>query len=198
MTSYDGRIDALYETGVVSADALFDQTCLPEPTSRLPDTVCPYSINAVLSLEMLRDFVVYDAETRDEASDEPLTLDDMLVDGARATIEDTVIYDETFEGPEIEKDLYLIDRRRRAIVTERFGLQGEPKTLKELAKEYGVTRERIRRLQIDGVSQLRRNAVLGQTRLGIEDLARDDPQFGLRTGLPLSRDQQVRVGYPAV
>lgn len=44
--------------------------------------------------------------------------------------------------------LEVLDERERKIIDARFGLTGQkPKTLEEVGKEFGVTRERIRQLE---------------------------------------------------
>ena len=44
--------------------------------------------------------------------------------------------------------LDVLDDRERKIIFSRFGLDGgKPKTLEEVGKKFGVTRERIRQLQ---------------------------------------------------
>ena len=46
---------------------------------------------------------------------------------------------------------------RSKIIFSRFGLDGgKPKTLEEVGKKFGVTRERIRQLQNIALSKLRR------------------------------------------
>jgi RNA polymerase primary sigma factor len=53
--------------------------------------------------------------------------------------------------------LGVLDERERRIITARFGLDGgAPKTLEEVGKRFGVTRERIRQLQSGALVKLRR------------------------------------------
>src|SRR5215210_6090973 len=53
--------------------------------------------------------------------------------------------------------LHVLDERERKIIFSRFGLDGgKPKTLEEVGKKFGVTRERIRQLQNIALSKLRR------------------------------------------
>jgi len=55
-------------------------------------------------------------------------------------------------------DLFeVLDDRERKIIFQRFGLDGgKPKTLEEVGKKFGVTRERIRQLQNIALAKLRR------------------------------------------
>src|SRR6202047_1317002 len=53
--------------------------------------------------------------------------------------------------------LDVLDDRGRKIIFQRFGLDGgKPKTLEEVGKKFGVTRERIRQLQNIALAKLRR------------------------------------------
>jgi RNA polymerase primary sigma factor len=51
----------------------------------------------------------------------------------------------------------VLDHREKKIIFERFGLNGgKPKTLEDVGKNFGVTRERIRQLQNIALAKLRR------------------------------------------
>jgi RNA polymerase primary sigma factor len=53
--------------------------------------------------------------------------------------------------------LTLLDQREQKIISQRFGLDGgRPKTLEDIGKNFGVTRERIRQLQNSALAKLRR------------------------------------------
>jgi len=58
---------------------------------------------------------------------------------------------------EIDGLLDVLDKREMRIISQRFGLDGgEPKTLETVAKNFGITRERIRQLQNSALGKLRR------------------------------------------
>lgn len=58
---------------------------------------------------------------------------------------------------ELDSLLEVLDERERKIIFSRFGLDGgKPRTLEEVGKKFGVTRERIRQLQNIAISKLRR------------------------------------------
>src|SRR6266446_3067098 len=58
---------------------------------------------------------------------------------------------------EVDGLLEVLDPREKKIISQRFGLDGgEPKTLGDVGKEFGVTRERIRQLQNIALAKLRR------------------------------------------
>ena len=53
--------------------------------------------------------------------------------------------------------LMKLDDKERAVVEQRFGLHGCRRlTLEELGREYGVTRERVRQIQLDALGNLKR------------------------------------------
>ena len=80
---------------------------------------------------------------------------DILADGAQ-------------QGPEADAEhhemitlvrhwLSTIPTKQRQVIMRRFGIDnGSPATLEELAEEMGVTRERVRQIQQDGLIRLKR------------------------------------------
>ena len=64
--------------------------------------------------------------------------------------------DENLRG-EVAGLIALLDSREKKIISQRFGLDGgKPKTLEDVGKNFGVTRERIRQLQNIAFAKLRR------------------------------------------
>jgi RNA polymerase sigma factor, sigma-70 family len=58
---------------------------------------------------------------------------------------------------EMDGLLDTLDKREKTIISQRFGLDGgKPKTLEDVGKNFGVTRERIRQLQNIALAKLRR------------------------------------------
>jgi len=93
--------------------------------------------------------------------DAPISDDDSTVFGELVGDEDTqtpyeLLRDKNLLG-EIDDLLSVLDDRERKIIFSRFGLDGgEPRTLEEVGRKFGVTRERIRQLQNIALSKLRR------------------------------------------
>ena len=60
----------------------------------------------------------------------------------------------------IAKILDRLDERERSIIISRFGLDkaGQPHTLEEVGHELGVTKERIRQLELRAMGKLRQYA----------------------------------------
>jgi len=56
----------------------------------------------------------------------------------------------------ISQWLENLSERERAVIVRRFGLEGHERgTLEEVGKAVGLTRERVRQLQLDALSKLR-------------------------------------------
>ena len=58
---------------------------------------------------------------------------------------------------EMDGLLEVLDAREKKIISQRFGLDGgTPKTLEDVGRDFGITRERIRQLQNVALTKLRR------------------------------------------
>ena len=56
---------------------------------------------------------------------------------------------------DIDRALYALPERERKVIELRFGLKGEhPRTLEEVGREFGVTRERIRQIENNTLKKL--------------------------------------------
>jgi RNA polymerase primary sigma factor len=67
-----------------------------------------------------------------------------------------LLRDENLRG-EVDGLIAVLDSREKKIISQRFGLDGgKPKTLEDVSKGFGVTRERIRQLQNIALTKLRR------------------------------------------
>ena len=97
----------------------------------------------------------------------PASLDAPIADNDSTEFGE-VIGDDTAQTPfellrdknllgEVDGLLEVLDPRERKIISQRFGLDGaEPKTLEDVGKDFGITRERIRQLQNVALAKLRR------------------------------------------
>jgi RNA polymerase primary sigma factor len=67
-----------------------------------------------------------------------------------------LLRDKNLRG-EVEGLIAVLDSREKKIISQRFGLDGgKPKTLEDVGRDFGVTRERIRQLQNIALAKLRR------------------------------------------
>ena len=58
----------------------------------------------------------------------------------------------------VRKALYMLDYREREIILLRFGFyDGICRTLDEVGKMFGITKERVRQIEIRAIDQLRLN-----------------------------------------
>ncbi|MBP9864884.1 MAG: RNA polymerase sigma factor RpoD/SigA [Candidatus Omnitrophica bacterium] len=85
--------------------------------------------------------------------------------------------DDASHGPELQMEemlksdrirdfLQQLDERERKILLLRFGLgKDEPKTLEEVAQEFGITRERVRQIESLAIKKLRERMTLGKEKL---------------------------------
>ncbi len=73
---------------------------------------------------------------------------------------------------EVDGLLEVLDPREKKIISQRFGLDGgAPKTLEDVGKDFGITRERIRQLQNVALVKLRRALIQRETVRETEFLA---------------------------
>ena len=105
--------------------------------------------------------------------------DSMILNDPARTLLDTLA-DEQAEDPSeviaveevhvnIEECLAQLSDKQREVVERRFGLHGySVSTLEEVGKEIGVTRERVRQIQMDALKKLRK--ILEQEGISIDTL----------------------------
>jgi RNA polymerase nonessential primary-like sigma factor len=83
------------------------------------------------------------------------TLLDTLPDG-RETEPEILLQEQNLQA-KIEIWLERLSEKQREVVVRRFGLSGhEISTLEDVGREVGITRERVRQIQIEALSKLRR------------------------------------------
>lgn len=95
-----------------------------------------------------------------------ISIDTPVMDDGKKTLVD-VIADTHLTNPfdilqqedlslHMEKWLEELDEREHAVIVRRFGLEGhDPATLEEVGAAVGLTRERVRQMQIEGLKKLR-------------------------------------------
>ena len=93
--------------------------------------------------------------------DAPLDIDPMLSVGESISDEQTVNPEAGLQAQEIaslvKQWLEQLSDKQRSVIERRFGLNSqEVCTLEELAGQLGLTRERVRQIQLEALGQLRR------------------------------------------
>ncbi|HJN37843.1 MAG TPA: sigma-70 family RNA polymerase sigma factor [Gammaproteobacteria bacterium] len=98
------------------------------------------------------------------------SLDETVFDDSGVVVSDTVsgkeqnplsIISQEDMGGQIDKWLSKLDELEQHVVVRRYGLQGHDElTLEKTSEELGVTRERVRQIQIRAVKHLRRMVAL--------------------------------------
>jgi RNA polymerase primary sigma factor len=97
---------------------------------------------------------------RPASLDAPIGDDDSTEFGAVVGDEEAqtpfeLLRDKNLRG-EVDGLIAVLDSREKKIISQRFGLDGgKPKTLEDVGKNFGVTRERIRQLQNIALAKLR-------------------------------------------
>ena len=82
------------------------------------------------------------------------TLVDMLEDTATSAPAETA--SQHLLGEELQRVLSLLTPRERAVITLRYGIgDGRSRTLLEVGKELGISRERVRQLEVVGLKKMR-------------------------------------------
>ena len=96
--------------------------------------------------------------------DSSVELIDLIEDDATHSPEKEL--GEVLREERIHKILQALDDRERKIVVLRFGLEGEEAhTLEEVAKKFGITRERIRQLEVIALKKIRDRFRTGREKL---------------------------------
>jgi len=87
-------------------------------------------------------------------TDEESRLGDFIEDADAAVAEDAVAF-QMMKG-DVRKVLATLDDRERDVVMLRFGLEGnQPRTLEQIGKQFGLSRERVRQIERETMAKLR-------------------------------------------
>lgn len=105
-------------------------------------------------IKMIKDAIIKEPISFDTPVAQDLSLEDYIADN----IENAP--NQRIEKIDFKKDIFssldLLNERERFIILNRFGLKGRKiKTLEELGKILGFSKERIRQIEIEGLRKLR-------------------------------------------
>src|SRR5215204_1532489 len=102
-------------------------------------------------LEYSRDLVSLDQTV---GADEESRLGDFIEDADAAVAEDAVAF-QMMKG-DVRTVLQTLEERERDVVVLRFGLDGgQPRTLEQIGKQFGLSRERVRQIERETMAKLR-------------------------------------------
>ncbi len=137
----------------IKAERRLQQTLDREPTPEDIATLTERPVADVIRLLGLRDRVTSVDVAIGKDGERPLLdiiPDENNVDPSEALQDETV-------NANINAWLQKLETKQREVLVRRFGLEGHEKaTLEEVGRELGVTRERVRQIQMDGLKKLRR------------------------------------------
>ena len=90
----------------------------------------------------------------DTQVNDSLVLEDFIFDTSAKTPDNKVNNEFLFR--DLQKIFRLLDDKEQKVLVNRFGLEGkEPKTLEELGREMGFSKERIRQIENSAIKKLR-------------------------------------------
>ena len=123
-----------------------------EPLPEQIAEACNIDVNEVIDLlGIIEQPVSLDAPVDDEAR---YSLADTLEDNAAPAPADTA--SQHLLGEELHRALALLTPRERSVITLRYGIgDGRSRTLLEVGKELGISRERVRQLEVVALMKLR-------------------------------------------
>ncbi len=123
-----------------------------EPLPEQIAEACNLDVNEVVDLlGVIEQPVSLDAPVDDEAR---YSLADTLEDSGALAPAETA--SQHLLGEELHRALALLTPRERSVITLRYGIgDGHSRTLLEVGKELGISRERVRQLEVVALMKLR-------------------------------------------
>ena len=96
---------------------------------------------------------IYNATPQTDQSEAGWTLSDMVMDERQLTPEDALVESDSLYH--VMAMLETMDPREATVLKMRFGLDGhEPRTLKEIGEQLGLTRERVRQIETEALNRM--------------------------------------------
>ena len=100
----------------------------------------------------------------EDENEEVRSLHEKLADTNSTAPDVAATYDHDFNY--IEKAMEVLDERECDVVRQRYGIgTGNDRSLEQIAKDYGLTRERIRQIQKTAINKLRSSIIMDSSAL---------------------------------
>lgn len=128
-------------------------------TEELDRTPTPEEIARVLGLPkkklpiIKKAIKIYNATPQTDQTEAGWTLGDMVMDENQLAPDERLVESDSLRH--VLKMLERMDEREATILRLRFGLGGiEPRTLKEIGEQLGLTRERVRQIETEALAKM--------------------------------------------
>jgi RNA polymerase primary sigma factor len=96
---------------------------------------------------------IYNATPQTDQSEAGWTLSDMVMDEGQLSPEDALVESDSLHH--VMAMLETMDAREATVLRMRFGLDDqEPRTLKEIGEQLGLTRERVRQIETEALNRM--------------------------------------------
>jgi RNA polymerase primary sigma factor len=128
-------------------------------TEELGRTPTPEEIARVLGLAkkklpiIKKAIKIYNATPQTDQSEAGWTLGDMVMDERQLAPDDALVESDCLHH--VMDMLTTMDQREASVLRMRFGLDSnEPRTLKEIGEQLGLTRERVRQIETEALNKM--------------------------------------------
>jgi len=128
-------------------------------TEELGRTPTPEEVARILGLAkkklpiIKKAIKIYNATPQTDQSEAGWTLGDMVMDERQLTPDDALVESDCLHH--VMDMLTTMDQREATVLRMRFGLDSqEPRTLKEIGEQLGLTRERVRQIETEALNKM--------------------------------------------
>ena len=96
---------------------------------------------------------IYNAVPQTDQADSGWTLSDMVTDDRQLSPDDALVESDCLQH--VREMLTTMDEREASVLRMRFGLDNqEPRTLKDIGEQLGLTRERVRQIETEALNRM--------------------------------------------
>src|SRR6476619_5086340 len=143
-------------------------------TEELGRTPTPEEVARVLGLAkkklpiIKKAIKIYNATPQTDQSEAGWTPGDMVMDERQMAPDDAMVENDCLHH--VMDMLTTMDQREATVLRMRFGLDShEPRTLKEIGEQLGLTRERVRQIETEALDKMAESMEDPRERLGLDD-----------------------------